>query len=280
MRKKLTVLTLRLVAAHSFARITKRAAKSLALIAAILGTAMAVAACAGNGLSSRLNSPEPEQIIEYTKAFELHFNRKIETGEDYVRAGYNYVDHHCEQFFIAIEVEKRKLLFAKNSVQQAFSTAPAILTATYGRGSASLAKPLAILAALAGLSAQMFDSYGEQFAFSNYSTQLRLKVQEAQYAYKTATETSLITFNQPFSSSSISNAYKAHQLVQGYARLCTVPQFEQFIVTALDSTRAGKASNEPQLLPRPTVESYRRRPVARSTAAPTLVVPPAVSVPR
>lgn len=204
---------------------------------AIAMSALLASGC--TGLSARLDSPLPEQIIKYTAAFEVHAKAKISTGEDYVLAGYSYVDEHCEQFFVELEVEKRKLLFAKNSLQQTFATAPSIVTIT--SGAAAAAKPVAILASLAGLSTLLFDQYGQQFTFSPYGAQLRAKVQDAHYKYKELLHETVSTWNTPLATSRISEMLKAHQIVQGYARICTIPQMEQFIVTALDRTRAGNA---------------------------------------
>ena len=220
---------------------------SATAISALLCTSI-VAGCAAIG--ARVDTPEPEQIIVYVSAFEKHFSKKIDTGQDYVIAGYTYVDHYCELFFTELEIEKRKLLFTKNTTQQLLATTvPALINATKDAAT-NVSKPLAVLSAVAGLTNFTFEQYQSQFIFAPYGTQLRLKVHEAQHTFKTSLQADTTGWQQLSGGlkSSVTIAFLAHQVVQQYAQLCTIPQLDLYIVTALDSTRAEKSKTEPLYL--------------------------------
>jgi hypothetical protein len=147
--------------------------------------------------------------VSYTAAFKQLLGKEISTGEDYVLSGYSYVDYHCERFFVELEVEKRKLLFGKSTVAQAFTTAATIVPLVHDK-TTDVKKPLAILAALAGLTNVMFEQYEKQFIFAPYSTQLRLKVQDAQHIYKQRQEEKVVMLRQNMRDQKVADIYRAH----------------------------------------------------------------------
>ncbi len=204
-----------------------------ALFFAVACVGLAQGGCA---FSARVDSPDPGDIIGYVSDFEKHFGRKIDTGEDYVLAGLSYVDHYCELFFTELEVEKRKLAFSKSSIQQGFATAITIAPLTTATNKS---KPVAILGALSGLANHVFEQYEKQFVFASYSAQLRLKVLQAQYNFKEVHKQEISSLNTSLRDASLATVYKSHQVVQEYAKLCTIPQLDLYIITALDATAAG-----------------------------------------
>jgi hypothetical protein len=225
-------------------------------------------------LDISVRSPDPDKVIKYVEAFEKFSNRRIERAEDYVYAGFAYIDHYCEAFFVELEIEKRRVAFAKSTTLQAFTTAPAIISLA-----SDATKPGLILAQVSGLTNLIFEQYEKQFIFAQYSVQLRLKVLEAQHEFKnTRIPPEILAAplgGAKFDRGSLASLYQAHQIVQQYARLCTIPQLELFIVTALDATAGTSQSSQRAFVT--TVTPLRQRSSPGSSGSGAFSTPPFVS---
>lgn len=221
--------------------------KALSRVVALAVTAF----FAGCSLPTQLQvrDPEPAQIVDYVALFQPFAATKIYTGGDYVWAGYAYVDHHCKQFFAALEEGRMELSFAQHTSAAGFSAANTILT---------LAKKsqysIGVVGAAGTLAAAVFDSarndffYGQFSALAQYSGSLWLQTTVAQDDFKNKNAGVQTIYrdieNRPLDRAMV--VAKAHNLVQAYANLCTIQQMQVFIQTALNTKPAAPAADQAQ----------------------------------
>ncbi len=213
------------------------------LIAAVIGGVL-VGGC-GTALEQKLGATTTQDVFDYSAAFETYTGKKIVTVSDYVMSGFSYVDHHCQAFFTSLELMAMNGVFAKDTLTLASTAATQILTATD-----AATKAINIVAAVSGFASNTLNNYNNVYNFAPYSGLLWNQVITAQNSYKTTiVKTTLIDFKPDDSSiaghaidASIADFAIGHQIVQGYARLCTIPQIQLFIHTSLAT---GKPTPSP-----------------------------------
>lgn len=191
----------------------------------------------------KLNGPTPADIIDYMEIFQPFATTPITTGADYVWAGYAYVDHHCNAFFAALEFGRMKAAFAKDVTVGGFGAANTVMTLLK-----ESQKNIGIVGAIGTFTQGAITSLSDNFYFAQFSGVaehaglLWLQVTVAQDTYKFTTVVPLYDDIKGRDISSVEVRAKAHNIVQNYARLCSLQQLQVFIHTALTSTGATPAS--------------------------------------
>lgn len=206
------------------------------LIAAVMGSAL-LAGCSGLG-ATPVESPSPQSVINFTQTFETYTGRRIASADDYVWAGYSYVDDHCQTFFNALEMGRKDGVFAKETIAAGGLFATDVLTQLKKSQTA-----IGIVSGAIGLVTASIDRYNNMYNFAQYSPALWQHVATAQSKYKSEDAPQTL---QDLGRASIAEAavfYQAHQIVQGYARLCSLPQIEYFIHTALTNSKTQSADD-------------------------------------
>lgn len=206
------------------------------LIAAVMGGAL-LAGCSGLG-AVPIADPNPTDVMDFTATFENYTHRRIETAEDYVYAGYAYVDNQCQTFFNALESARKDGVFAKESLNSAGALTNQILTLLKESQTSIGIVSGAFAFATAGI-----DRYNNLYNFAEYSPSLWQHVMTAQNNYKSTDAAPTLIPIATLSISSAATFYQAHQIVQGYARLCSLPQIEYFIHTALTNSKTQAADS-------------------------------------
>jgi hypothetical protein len=219
----------------------------LLLWAAILG--LLATGCSGPlapyPLGKRVEDPAPKDVIAFIALFQpFAANWSIATGEDYVWAGYAYVDHQCNNFFTALEMARRDLSFSKDMSTSAFSAASGILPLVI-----ESQKQISIVAALGTFVAAAINNYSNSYLYgqimstAQHAPLLWNHVVDSQNNYKFVASMPILLEIRTASLANVAVAAKAHNLVQNYARICSLHQLELFVQTALTSG-AAVASNQ------------------------------------
>jgi hypothetical protein len=203
--------------------------------AAALAGSLALSACAP-ALNLAIDDPSPTQIVDYMGLFQSHWPGQITTGGDYVWAGYAYVDHHCAKFFAALEKGRMQLAFAKDTTAAGFGLANTVMTELKRAQSA-----IGIVGAVGTFVGAAITSYQNSFFFEGFSGlaqfagSLWLQTTNAQshYKFENPTVSALLATVQDRALTVTEVRAKAHNIVQGYARTCTIQQMHVFINTAL-----------------------------------------------
>ncbi len=206
------------------------------LIAAVMGSAL-LAGCSGLG-ATPIDSPTPQTVIDFTQTFETYTGHRIATADDYVWAGYAYVDENCQTFFNALEMGRKDGVFAKETIAAAGTFTNEILT--------QLKKSQSAIGIVAGgfqLVTNSIDRYNNMYNFAQYSPALWQHVATAQSKYKSEDAPQTLNDLGPHSIGDAAVFYQAHQIVQGYARLCSLPQIEFFIHSALTNSKTESADD-------------------------------------
>jgi hypothetical protein len=211
-----------------------------------------------------LAEPEPQAIVDYVALFGPFAKRPIETGGDYVWAGYTYVDHHCTRFFRVLEDGRAHLAFAKNTASSAFGAANTVLTLLKESQTS-----IGIVGAAGTLIGATINSYSNDFYYNQFSS-------VSQYGGSLWLQTTIAQSDYKFRNDVIRGLYseisgapiavveiraKAHNIVQNYARLCTIQQMQVFINTALNSKPATPAADHTPITPN---SKHYSRPSGRS----------------
>jgi hypothetical protein len=198
-------------------------------------------------LSLQVRDPKPADIIDYVVLFQPYSRGTIQTGADYVWAGYSYVDHHCSKFFEALEEGRMQLAFAKHTTAAGFSAANTFMT---------LAKKsqqsIGVVGAAGTLISAVMDSatndffYGQFSGLAQFSGALWLQTTVAQDDFKNKNQTVKDNYDAVKSAAltSVAVQARAHNIVQSYANLCTIQQMQVFIQTALNKTPAKPAADD------------------------------------
>lgn len=173
--------------------------------------------------------PTPKNIQDYVTLLQPFSGGGIVKGGDYVVAGYAYVDHHCQKFFNSLEQSRMQNEFVTDTVSQAFTAANAILAFAD-----TTTKTIGFVTQVGTIVNTGLKNYNRIYFFAPYAGSLWYQVQTIQGDYK---------FKDPIKSlvgqikdrdlSSVADWATAHQIVQGYARICSLPQFQLLINTAL-----------------------------------------------
>lgn len=235
------------------------------VLALALSVCIPVAGCSVP-LQLQVRDPKPSEIVDYVALFQPFSKGRIATGEDYVWAGYSYVDHHCAKFFEALEEGRMQLSFAKHTTAAGFSAANTFMT---------LAKKsqqsIGVVGATGTLISAVLDSatndffYGQFSGLAQYSGSLWLQTTVAQNDFKNVNPAVRANYaevkDRPLDKVSVQA--RAHNIVQAYANLCTIQQMQVFIQSALMSKPAKSASDAPPAkagagTPARPVESFGR----------------------
>lgn len=198
-------------------------------------SATLLAGCSGLG-AEPIPPPTPGDILDLTTTFSNFTNRPISTAEDYVFAGYAFTDHHCQKFFNALEQSRRDNVFAKDTLSSAGTLTTEILTLLKESQTS-----IGIVAGAVGYASNTLERYNNMYNFALYSPALWQHVNTAQSTFKS---TDAVPTLGPIANLSIDSAavfYQAHQIVQSYARICSLPQIEYFIHTALSNSKTVPA---------------------------------------
>lgn len=191
----------------------------------------------------QLNGPVPADIIDYMQLFQPFATTSISSGADYVWAGYSYVDHHCNAFFSALELGRMQAAFARDVTSSGFGAANTIMTLLQ-----ESQKSIGIVGAIGTFAQGTITSFSNNFYFAQFSGVaehaglLWLQVTVAQNTYKFTTVAPLYDEIKGSTIASVEVRAKAHNIVQNYARLCSLQQLQVFIHTALTSKGATPAA--------------------------------------
>lgn len=184
---------------------------------------------------------------------------RIVKGGDYVVAGFAYVDHHCQRFFNSLEQSRMQNEFATDTISQAFTAANAILafadTAT---------KTIGFVTQVGTIVNTGLKNYNRIYFFAPYAGSLWYQVQTIQsdYKFKDPVKT-LVAGIKDRSMDTVADWASAHQIVQGYARICSLPQFQLLINTALVAKPATGETATGETKP-PAKSADKKEGVARS----------------
>ncbi len=196
---------------------------------------MALTACSP-ALLQELDEPTAGAVIDYMSMFSPYSAAPIQTGGDYVWAGYAYVDYHCSEFFRGLELGRMRLAFARDTSVAGFGAANSILALV-----TSSQKSIGIVGAAGMFVSQSIANYSNDYYFNQFSG-------VAQYSGELWVQTTSAQNHYKFENAQVTELYdqisrgpigvgevqaKAHNIVQGYARLCTLQQMQVFIQTAL-----------------------------------------------
>ena len=183
-----------------------------------------------------LESPAPADIVDFTQTFETYTNHRIGTAEDYVYAGYAYTDHNCQKFFNALEMARKNSLFAKDTLTSAGGLATEILTLL-----AESQTAIGIVSGAVGFVANGIERHNNLYNFAEYSPALWQHVSTAQSNFKSTDVPPTLELIAANPIDTAATFYQAHQIVQAYARLCSLPQIEYFVHTALNNSKTTAA---------------------------------------
>ncbi len=213
------------------------------LIAVVIGS-VCVSGCSSifsdSILDQSVQLPTPSNVHEYMALFQPFSTGPIQSGSDYVWAGYAYSDHHCNAYFSALEKAKIQAAFFKDATSSAFSAADTIMALAVASQQA-----IGIVAAAGSFIGNVMTSYNNQFFFAQHSGALWNQVVIAQNKYKFEDVAALYNTIKEGPIASPTVAAVAHNIVQNYARLCTLQQLDLFVSTAL-TTRTASASDKPK----------------------------------
>ncbi|MFN0219009.1 MAG: hypothetical protein ACKVP4_09375 [Hyphomicrobium sp.] len=205
---------------------------------AVVMSGICLSGCA-NLLAQSVELPTPTNINDYIGMFEPFATGPILTGSDYVWAGYAYSDHHCNNYFSALEKSKMQASFIKDTTASAFAAANTFMSLA-----STSQKALGIVAAAGSFVGNVMTSYNNEFFFAQHSGALWNQVVIAQNQYKFHDVVDLYDSIKANPISNVTTAAVAHNIVQNYARLCTLQQLDLFVSTAL-TTRSATASDGP-----------------------------------
>src|SRR5262245_1915470 len=227
----------------------------------------AAAGCSAFGLPYQpIEEPRPVTIADFSAIFQPFATGKIQTGSDYVWAGYSYVDYQCNTFFTALAKARIQNAFLKDTTSQTFATANTILAiAKVAQNS------IGIVSAAGSFATATLANYSNDFYFSQHSGAVWLQVSTIMSDYKRDKQAEFLAVSGG-SLSSPTVAFAAHNLVQNYARLCSLQQIDLIIQTALTAAPAQKSSGGSHDTPLPSGRGIQRKGFAR-TGAPDTVVP-------
>lgn len=152
------------------------------------------------------------------------------SAQQYVMAGYRYVDNQCDEFFITLTQAQRMFDFTRKETVLGLSTANTILALAKTR-----AATLAYVAAGGVFLTNSIDNTADYIVLTRFTSQLEQIVQPTRDAYKA-------TFPATSLGADDAAKFRAVELVQGYAKLCTIDHLEGIITTSLNQrvlTSAG-----------------------------------------
>jgi hypothetical protein len=186
-----------------------------------------------------LAEPEPQAIVDYVALFGPFAKRPIEDG-------------------------RAHLAFAKNTASSAFGAANTVLTLLKESQTS-----IGIVGAAGTLIGATINSYSNDFYYNQFSS-------VSQYGGSLWLQTTIAQSDYKFRNDVIRGLYseisgapiavveiraKAHNIVQNYARLCTIQQMQVFINTALNSKPATPAADHTPITPN---SKHYSRPSGRS----------------
>ncbi|MEM9678279.1 MAG: hypothetical protein AAF890_09500, partial [Pseudomonadota bacterium] len=229
-----------------------------------------------------VKSPTLDDIGNYSSQFEKYNGVRISTGADYALAGFSFVDHHCENYFVALELRRRRVNLRRNVATSVFAQSVSLLN-RLGQNMA-----VAYVNAAGIVTNSFFDSFDKNYSYSQHSVELRRLTLQALATKKSnffkELKNSDNLYSQPINSAA--SVLIAHNTVQSYARQCTPAQFELFINSALSASTAkpsgAGASGNPPAAP-PTESATSGQSNGATTVTPqqgsTASSQPFVSVP-
>ena len=204
------------------------------LLAVVMGGVL-VGGCSGLG-AKPIDAPSPMDVVDFTHTFEAYTGRRIDTANDYVWAGYAYIDQHCQTFFDALEMGRKDGVFAKETIAAGGAFSTEVMTLLKNSQTA-----IGIVTGAVTLVTNSVERYNNMYNFAQYSPALWQHVSTAQSKYKSIDMAQTMTDIGPSGIGTAATFYQAHQVVQGYARLCSIPQIEYFVHTALNNSKTVAA---------------------------------------
>jgi hypothetical protein len=237
-------------------------------IAVVLLGLVLLSACSNR--DSLLEATDVKTVYRYVGDVESLSGARIVDGADLVTAAYYVVDDRCQKFFDTLEADKSRLLFARSTANNATSLAVQILTQL-----TVAQRDIGIVSASGKFVSDTLNEYNQIYNFAPYSGQLRKLVSEAQTNYKISADPGVASLNsRPVSEAKI--FFTASNIAQGYAKLCTLSQFQLFIETALGKAKAIQSSDARQLNVRRSLESIQSD-VQEAPPTATVYLPPYVA---
>jgi hypothetical protein len=200
---------------------------------------------------SLIESTDVKTIYRYVADVQNLSGARIVDGADLVTAAYYVVDDRCQKFFDTLEADKSRLLFARSTANNVTTLAVQILTQL-----TVAQRDIGIVSASGKFVSDAINDYNQIYNFAPYSGQLRKLVSEAQTNYKNSANAGVASLDtHPVSDAKI--FFTASNIAQGYARLCTLSQFQLFIETALGTAKAVKSTDARELNVQRSLESVQ-----------------------
>ncbi len=237
-------------------------------IALLFLASVLLSACSSR--NSLIEATEIKTVYRYVADVEGLSGARIVDGADLVAAAYYVVDDRCQKFFDTLEADKSRLLFARSTANNATSLAVQILTQL-----TVAQRDIGIVSASGKFVSDTLNEYNQIYNFAPYSGQLRKLVSEAQTNYKNSAIAGVAGMNSfPVSEAKI--FFTASNIAQGYAKLCTLSQFQLFIETALGKAKAVPSTEARPLNVRRSLETFQRGGQETPPAA-AIYLPPYVA---
>ncbi len=216
---------------------------------AVLLAVVSLAGCSNR--DSLIESTDVKTVFRYVADVQHLSGARIVDGADLVTAAYYVVDDRCQKFFDTLEADKSKLLFARSTANNATSLAVQVLTQL-----TVAQRDIGIVSASGKFVSDALNDYNQIYNFAPYSGQLRKLVSEAQTNYKISAAAGVASLNaRPISDAKI--FFTASNIAQGYAKLCTLSQFQLFVETALGKAKAVQSTDARQLNVRNSSQSIQ-----------------------
>lgn len=237
-------------------------------MAVVLLAVVLLAGCSNR--DSLIESTDVKTVYRYVADVQNLSGARIVDGADLVTAAYYVVDDRCQKFFDTLEADKSRLLFARSTANNATSLAVQVLTQL-----TVAQRDIGIVSASGKFVSDALNDYNQIYNFAPYSGQLRKLVSEAQTGYKNSASSGVAGLEfMPVSNAKV--FFTASNIAQGYAKLCTLSQFQLFIETALGKAKAVQSTDARQVNVRRSLETIQSDSQEAPPTA-TVYLPPYVA---
>ena len=238
--------------------------------AALAALSLQLASCASFDRAG-VREPAPSDITAFTNECGAGGNGGI-SAQDYVLAGYAYVDRACGRFFDAITMLNKEIRFSRRSLGQANLAANAILQAASVAG-----RTVNIVATGITLTDQVLGNVVEEFAFAPYTFRLKNWVESSSAQHRIATEPQRMQLR-----SDVGGYCTAYGLVRAYASLCSISTMQAWVDQAIANAAPPTASTAPATPTTARTAASLEMGLRQPRAAPAASVPgvvPTFSIP-